>query len=1085
MNPPDDTTFSWIHFSDLHLRAATNWESDTIVRCLIDDLKNLNEKEGFRPDAVFFTGDAVFGQFEKEHISDQFRAFGEFLDVVRHSFAPPLEKSAIYLVPGNHDVDRASVLDSDTAWLRSDERTEDEIIEHLRKSTPMSKQWMRRLEYYRKFLFDYQLIHLSHSDPTLIWADKKEKNGRTIGIAGLNTAWSCATKKEKAQLWMGGRWQIGEIKSRLGEVDLSIALLHHPSNWLTEYEDSKVANRLESAFDILFHGHEHNDFVRQLDNGHLRISAGACYDRSSREKSYSHGSISLGNRTGELRLRTWGDEPPGWVPKNIPSKAPEGIYRIKHLRTSDMGLPVSEKPSQIISVASAPSEDAINQKLARLRRRPFVFQVAHSAVRGGQRVHFEESLSTGKIAWLVADWQMGREGFIATSLNSIGSKEALESVYRIDCGALESVDEIFEEASSQLGVPFVEFAFVVAHLDQATLILEDLPLGLSKSDAARFDLAEKLRVTLQAAPNLRVIVTARQWLTTETEIAPTVLEPLGTDDFLRYLRGHRDGRLLLKRPERLEDALSHTDGLPAAIDQILQKCKVLPLEEILDDHSSPKGETSEKRPRSLELAVERIFAANGDDAKRKLNLFKLLTILKDGETFDALKRAFHGKPFKREDLLELVDEGLVESVPIAPVASSFLPTKVRNVRPEQKDNRLLRVSRSVRDYASTLITEEERSRIFNSVSEALFGAKWYEGNIKLRRAIVLAYRESTIAGPGNELLIAQYLLQSAIRRGNKERTDRYTRLAVGYCSELLTQDRFRDAVIASRAILVLLDEERHHSSWLTCAYVLGRALRMTQKHDESIEILTRLSQNKNIHSKEFLAEIHLNLAWSYNGVGDESTALKHIEVVLQNTKEESGFWFQASALFAEIRLEGGLLNQTLRSLYVRARRNKLNTAADNIAITIAKKCATTEEAIELFDSVINSARDLYNQSRAIIDKADLLRKSGNLSELSGEEQLRLCDAYEYSCSQRISNLVDSCHEALWDFCLLRKFWHGLFRLFRFSSFVWCFTNQAKKETKYIAVLEVAKEDPLKIQGYDLEVEIEYLERRIASKESEN
>ena len=57
-----------------------------------------------------------------------------------------------------------------------------------------------------------------------------------VGIAGLNSAWSCGRDGENGKLWVAGRWQAEHLLASLDDVDLSVALIHHPPGWYVEQE---------------------------------------------------------------------------------------------------------------------------------------------------------------------------------------------------------------------------------------------------------------------------------------------------------------------------------------------------------------------------------------------------------------------------------------------------------------------------------------------------------------------------------------------------------------------------------------------------------------------------------------------------------------------------------------------------------------------------------------------------------------------------------------------------------------------------------------------------------------------------------
>jgi hypothetical protein len=154
-------------------------------------VKKFNETRDFTLMLFFFTGDAVFGTQPDDPIENQFEAFSTFLDKLRNSFSPAIEKNNIFIVPGNHDVDRRKVLQAEKEWLNNDRHGLDEIEEALNAGSPDSKQWMSRLEAYRSFLNSYGLTHLSPESPSLIWQHRWHGKEMTVKISGLNSAWSC------------------------------------------------------------------------------------------------------------------------------------------------------------------------------------------------------------------------------------------------------------------------------------------------------------------------------------------------------------------------------------------------------------------------------------------------------------------------------------------------------------------------------------------------------------------------------------------------------------------------------------------------------------------------------------------------------------------------------------------------------------------------------------------------------------------------------------------------------------------------------------------------------------------------------
>jgi 3',5'-cyclic AMP phosphodiesterase CpdA len=254
-------SITWLHLSDLHARLQDDWDSRQIADTLVKDLKSLQKDYGLRPDLVFFTGDAAFGAHKTEKMVDQYQKVKAFFDSVRRAFEPEIPIRDLYLIPGNHDVDRGEITPDQTQWLRNPDRKLDEIIAAMRDGKKQWRTWMDRLSAYRNFLTEYGLLHLQPEHSHQIWADAKQIGSLRVGIVGFNSAWSCADKRDKAMLWCGGEWQLSQLKEQLGPVAFSFALIHHPGNWFTVQEDPAFLRRLRQYFPLVLHGHEHQHWV--------------------------------------------------------------------------------------------------------------------------------------------------------------------------------------------------------------------------------------------------------------------------------------------------------------------------------------------------------------------------------------------------------------------------------------------------------------------------------------------------------------------------------------------------------------------------------------------------------------------------------------------------------------------------------------------------------------------------------------------------------------------------------------------------------------------------------------------------------
>lgn len=321
-------TITWLHISDLHARLSSEWDAKQITSALVKDLKRLNEELSHRPDFIFFTGDIAFGATATEVMSEQYAIVKNFLDAVRNAYSPPIPKRNIYLVPGNHDIDRNEITSGELEWLRSSKRTLEEVRHEMQRNSKQWRSWMDRFGSYRSFLRSYGLDHLQPESHHLCWADAQDVGGIRIGIVGLNSAWSAADDNDKGRLWGALDYQIAKMTQEIGETRFNFALIHHPSNWFTVHEDPSAFRAMRRSFPIILHGHEHNDWVQVDEDKKLIVSAAACYQSSWMANGYNIGHINLDTNTGSILLRQWDATGGGWVPREIAKKTHAGQLTI-------------------------------------------------------------------------------------------------------------------------------------------------------------------------------------------------------------------------------------------------------------------------------------------------------------------------------------------------------------------------------------------------------------------------------------------------------------------------------------------------------------------------------------------------------------------------------------------------------------------------------------------------------------------------------------------------------------------------------------------------------------------------------------
>lgn len=340
----------WLHISDLHSRGPkTGWDSERVIESLQQDLSILFDDHGVQPHLVFFTGDAVFGHIGKApgSRSKQFQEAEKVFEAIRNVYNPSIPKERFFLVPGNHDVNRERVTPDQNKWL-DDQNDIQAINEFVESGTLQWERQMERLRDYRKFLQRNEYTHLLTNKDSLIYGIVANIEGMRIGIAGLNSAWSCGRDRERGKLWLGVHRQVESVISSLVESEIRIALIHHPTNWLVEHEVISASQILQRDFDFVLNGHDHTEWVEPLADGHTRIATAAFYDRSDVNNGYNVVEVDLDASNAKVWLRKYDPVGGGWVPRVIKGKTNDGgIWELKSIRSK-------QRPPSATSIVPQP-----------------------------------------------------------------------------------------------------------------------------------------------------------------------------------------------------------------------------------------------------------------------------------------------------------------------------------------------------------------------------------------------------------------------------------------------------------------------------------------------------------------------------------------------------------------------------------------------------------------------------------------------------------------------------------------------------------------------------------------------------------
>ena len=252
-----------LHISDVHWSAKNNTDICIVRDALLCDLDKF-ARQDIQIDFIVFSGDLVFSGSDAKDFQ---RAYDTIIGPVLRK--TKLSGDRLFICPGNHDRDRTAITDYIESGLRANLKTTEfanEFFDRLKSGDGTRKAPFERLKNYNAFWRNTLLkkppnIHTSIPLQVSRFALREEQ----IGIASFDSAWRCtgaADDADRNALVIGER-NVDEAARLLDGCDIKIAIFHHRTDWLADFDQSSILSRLYSEFDLLMHGHVHKALPEQ------------------------------------------------------------------------------------------------------------------------------------------------------------------------------------------------------------------------------------------------------------------------------------------------------------------------------------------------------------------------------------------------------------------------------------------------------------------------------------------------------------------------------------------------------------------------------------------------------------------------------------------------------------------------------------------------------------------------------------------------------------------------------------------------------------------------------------------------------
>lgn len=273
---------SWLHISDMHIKVGDDEDNSTLRNNFINSIKEWVESpEEHDIHFVIVTGDVAYAAQKEEYkLAEEF--FAELADCIG------IDRSKIFIVPGNHDLDRSCIKKGSAAKVLVDAYgggvKSHRILEDIAQGDMVTYGCEG------KFKNFHDSFQKGNKDALCSYYQNMVIEGYNIGVTGLNSAWlsAGAGECERGKMYVSKHAAMEVIKGKtLKNNCLNICAYHHPMNtWIEDTSDIK--GYLMKEYDLMLCGHIHkNDNYTKINSASAEIAASAMYTGLDFHEGYS------------------------------------------------------------------------------------------------------------------------------------------------------------------------------------------------------------------------------------------------------------------------------------------------------------------------------------------------------------------------------------------------------------------------------------------------------------------------------------------------------------------------------------------------------------------------------------------------------------------------------------------------------------------------------------------------------------------------------------------------------------------------------------------------------------------------------
>lgn len=324
-------SFIYVHLSDIHFGQEDDGQvvvnddvKDQILIDVREFLSNLPEKKA---NGIIISGDIAYAGKAEEY-----ERAGQWLD--RLTAASGCERTAVQLVPGNHDVDLGEISYGSQMMIEEVFKNGDVALDKFLSKEIDREMLYQKFSAYRIFAEAYNCP--LESDGSISGHRKVELlPGKFLAFIGLNTSLLCSkSKNEEGNLLLGKRQRV----IRQQENTEQIVIAHHPLHWLKDSDDALLY--LKNRARVFISGHEHKpghnfEPINEI-KGLLSISSGAAappYVSEDYNYCYNILEFSWNEHSGKMIVnihpRIWNNQTKSFAEDDVNFQSDKCIFELE------------------------------------------------------------------------------------------------------------------------------------------------------------------------------------------------------------------------------------------------------------------------------------------------------------------------------------------------------------------------------------------------------------------------------------------------------------------------------------------------------------------------------------------------------------------------------------------------------------------------------------------------------------------------------------------------------------------------------------------------------------------------------------